>query len=443
MEQNKENLDRYASFKKANENMIAKNDRSYASSRWNTTDYFSESYLRSVSYTVEEIMDIIYGSSIEQKIRLSKEFFAAESYYRQIILYYASLLKYTGVLIPQPSRGKSLSQAHLQKAYNHALDLIDKMDIPNLFTHISIKVMSTGCYYGVILDMNKDKFSVFDLPVSYCRSRFKDINGLDIIEFDVRYFYSISDEDTRKIALDVYPKLISKAFIKYKNGILKNPWVLIPGNIGICFPFFEGAVPPLLSAIPAILEFNRTKDLEYDRGLEEIRKIIVQKIPHLTDGRLLFEPDEAEIMHDGAVGMLKGNKNISVLTTYADVESISSKTQNDSTNNTLNTMKNNIYSQSGVSSEIFSSTGGSTLETSIKNDTANMMVLANKYSRFITHIVNTICGHPDISFKYQILPITYYNDVTYANTTLQLANSGYSFVLPALAMGLTQKIYLT
>jgi len=31
-------------------------------------------------------------------------------------------------------------------------------------------------------------------------------------------------------------------------------------------------------------------------------------------------------MHDGAVGMMKGNKNISVLTTYADVEAVISKT---------------------------------------------------------------------------------------------------------------------
>ena len=59
---------------------------------------------------------------------------------------------------------------------------------------------------------------------------------------------------------------------------------------------------------------------------EEIRKIIVQKIPHLSDGRLLFEPDEDLEIHTGTVGMLKGNKNVSVMTTYADVDAIASKT---------------------------------------------------------------------------------------------------------------------
>ena len=45
----------------------------------------------------------------------------------------------------------------------------------------------------------------------------------------------------------------------------------------------------------------------------------------------MFEPDEAEEIHKGSVGMLKGNKNISVLTTYADTDMLSSKTSAENT----------------------------------------------------------------------------------------------------------------
>jgi hypothetical protein len=55
----------------------------------------------------------------------------------------------------------------------------------------------------------------------------------------------------------------------------------------------------------------------------------------LTDGGLLFEPEEAKIIHEGTVKMMKGNKNVSVLTTYADVDSVVSKTTNENTNNVL------------------------------------------------------------------------------------------------------------
>jgi hypothetical protein len=49
------------------------------------------------------------------------------------------------------------------------------------------------------------------------------------------------------------------------------------------------------------LEYDAAIELEHDRNADEIRKIIVQKVPHLNDGRLLFEPDEAAEIHQGTV----------------------------------------------------------------------------------------------------------------------------------------------
>ena len=65
---------------------------------------------------------------------------------------------------------------------------------------------------------------------------------------------------------------------------------------------------------------------------------MVQKVPHLNDGTLLFEPEEAAEMHLGAVNMMKKNPNVSVLTTYTDVEAIVSKTTSDSLSNNLEKM---------------------------------------------------------------------------------------------------------
>ena len=58
-------------------------------------------------------------------------------------------------------------------------------------------------------------------------------------------------------------------------------------------------------------------------------------MPHLTDGTLVFEPDEAEVMHNGSVRMMSGNKNVSVLTTYADVDAIVSNTSSEASTNAL------------------------------------------------------------------------------------------------------------
>ena len=137
--------------------------------------------------------------------------------------------------------------------------------------------------------------------------------------------------------------------------------------------------------------------------------------------------------------MLKGNKNISVMTTYADVDAIASKTQAEGTVGTLDKMEKNIYAQAGVSSEIFTSSGSSTMEASLRNDLAFMMLLANKFASYVTNLLNRKFSNGNVSFKYTILPVTYHNYDKFVDTSFKLVGSGYSFLMPAIALGLSQK----
>ena len=197
--------------------------------------------------------------------------------------------------------------------------------------------------------------------------------------------------------------------------------------------------PIFLDIIPATIEYDQARDINKKRDLEEIRKIIVQKIPHLQDGGLLFEPDGAEVMHDGTVKMMQGNENVSVLTTYADVDGIVSKTSNDNATATIEKELSNVYSVAGVSPQLFGTDSNLSLETSINNDMALMMMFARKVENLITYMVNFKFSNSNISFKYTMLPVTYYNESKYIDTALKMANSGYSFVIPAVALGVSQK----
>lgn len=418
-------------FKKAYDGMIAKNEASW-SSLYNNYDKLK-------NYSLEEVERIINSGSLAEQQKLSRNYFYKDGFYKRLIIHYATLLKYVGLLIPNPSFGKSLSASHIQKRYFSAMDYVEGLSLPDLLTNCSIRALIDGSYYGVIQQLNKNELSLLDLPTGYCRSNFKDIHGNDILEFDVSYFYTILDSESRKDALAVYPKIISSHFTKYKNGKVNTSWVKLPADVGVCFPFFNGS-PLLLNVIPATIQYDQAVNTERERDLEEIRKIIVQKIPHnATTNELVFEPDEAEEMHRGTVGMMKGNKNVSILTTYADVEAIMSKTSTDTSSNNLEKMMQNIYYEASASSQIFSPTGNLAIETSIKNDISLMMIIANKYSRFLTNIINLLFSNANINFKYLILPISEHNASTYITDSFKLAQSGYSYLLPALAMGLSQR----
>ena len=433
-EEKKPSTDFISSYSKAQQKMIATSDNTYGTLGTSRARYLE----RIRDYTPEKIERIITSGSLAEQQALSRNFFYKDGYYKQIIIHYATLLKYAGLLIPNPSLGKKLSTSHISKRYYNALDYVEKMNLPVFLTDCATRALIDGCYYGVIVQLDKQNFSVLDLPSGYCQTRYKDLNGDDLIEFDVSYFNSIVELTAKEQALASYPKFIRDAYKKWQKQKSSNSWVIIPSDIGICFPFFDGR-PLFLSVIPASLEYDDAIQTERDRDAEEIRKILVQKIPHLQDGRLLFEPDEAAEMHAGAVGMLKGNKNISVLTTYADVDAVVSKTTGESTSKTLEQIEKNIYAQAGVSGQIFSSTGSSTLDASIKNDIALMMYLANKFSRFITNSINRIYGNTNITFKYQILPVSIHNMDKFVDQSFKLSGSGYSYLLPVVALGLSQR----
>lgn len=422
-----------ATFTKAINDMVAKNESSYNSSRWGRNKYE-----RVKDYTIEEVKKIIESGSIDSQIALSRNYFIKGGFYQRILLHYATLLKYTSLLIPNPSFGKNLSEQYITKKYNNAVNFVDNAKLPKLFTHIAIKALRDGCYYGILQEVTNNSISILDLPIFYCRSRFKDKEGNDIVEFNVTYFDTITDTDFRKRALAAYPKEITNWYRRYKARKVNNPWCYVSSNVGICMSLIDER-PIFLNIISAELEYDDAKDINRERDLEEIRKILVQHVPHLQDGGLLFEPEEALEMHKGAVDMTKKNENLSVLTTYADVDAIVSKTSNDNALNSVDKALANIYAESGSSSQLFGTDSNLSLSTSITNDMALMMILARKLENFITSIINEKFGNTNVTFTYKILPISYYNQKEYAETSLKLANSGYSFLLPALAMDISQR----
>ena len=426
-----------ADFQKMTDALVAKQIQGIDS----TINYFRQFiYAKrdARAYTPEEIEKIIVSGSLEEQRDLSRKFFTTDGFYRRILVYYATLLKYVGILIPHPSFGKQLSTSHIKKRYFNAQSYIDRINLQEKLTSITLKVLVDGAYYGIAIQLDKERFILLDLPSAYCQSRFKDLEGNDIIEFNVAYFDTFN-EQLREHILASYPKEIRNYYKKWLKGQENlSQWYIIGGDRSVFFNLYDDVIPPFLPIIPATLQYDAAVDTEAERAVDEIRKILVQKIPHLNDGTLLFEPPEAEVMHNGAVQMLANNKTVSVLTTYADVDAVTSKTSNDTVTAFLENMVQNIYAKTGTSQELFSPKGAEALAMCINNDMAMMMILGNKYSRFLGRIIDRVFGNANISFTYNILPVSYYNQADYITDAFKLAQSGYSFLVPCAALGISQ-----
>lgn len=422
-----------ATFKKQIDGMVAANDAAYG--KWKSGGY----HCRHREYTIEDVQAIIESGSLAEKILLSNVMFDQDPFYQQIILHYATLPLYYGILIPNNKNGQSINSS-ATKPYYRALDYVEKMKLKSLLERCALKIIKDGCYYGILGESTKDNFALIDLPYNYCKTRYKDLAGNDLVEFNLSFFNSISDIETRERILKSYPKEIRKEFRKFQKGTRKEPWMLLDPEYGVCFPMFESGIPMFLSMIPACMQYDKAVDNDLEKDAEEIKKIIVQKIPHnATTNELLFEPDEAEVMHQGTVGMLSKNKNVSVLTTYGDVDAIVSKTTEGAGSDHITKMASNVYYKAGVSGQLFGMGSNSSVVLSVKNDMSKLIPMLEKFSNFVTNVINRNFANQNLVFNYTIFPISKYEQEDYVNLTFKLAQSGFSFLTPMVAAGLSQR----
>lgn len=422
---------RMLEFKKALKDMIATSTAAYVKS--NDKQTYRE---RHNSYTREEIERIVQtGKSIE-RAALSEFFFATNGLYKRIILHYATFLTYSWILVPYPKNkfGKGdISEKKTAATYYEAADFCTTFQIDRKCTLFAKEVLVKGAYYGLIHDEG-DNVVIQDLPFDYCRSRFKNAQDVDIVEFDMTFFDTIRDEKLRDEILNTYPRLIYKAYRKYKfhNG---PRWIFLPAEMGIYFSYFEER-PFFLDLIPLLDDLDDYKQIDKDRNMQALRKILVQQV--LTDGmKLVFEPQEAEQMHEGAVEMLSNNPDVDVLTTYNKVELLD-MSSNDDEKTEIEDVQNLIYSSAGLSKELFFSTTEAGLNYSINNDLAMMMILGQRFAHFFTALLNYKFENKKVKFKLLILPISYYNSADYTSRARELASFGYSFLTPVLSTGLDQ-----
>lgn len=430
MKENKKNFT-VEDFKKSVDGMIATSDKSYASD----TSFRRVPDL--VTYSKKEAEQIIATGEPEELKDLSVSFFYSSGFYRRFMLYYATFLKYTPVIIPHMSGNqKSITDNKYSKRYFESLEFLNTLNFEKLCQTFTLKVMVEGAYYGIMMDYGADGVGIQDLPFDYCRTRFKTPSGIDIVEINLDYFDTIRDKKKRDECLASFPNDVKKAYNAYKNRN-ESKWYMLEPGVGIHFCLYEER-PFMLNVIPAIIDFDEYRELEKDKDKQELKKILIQEMPITSDGELVFDPEEVQEMHRGVVGMLKKNKDMDVLTSFGKVNLEDMQDARSVITNNLEKIEKTIYSEAGVSKQVFAADGNLSLEKSIQNDMALMMYLAGSYSIWLSYVLNQHYGDNKISFTAKILPVSYYNNDEYISKTLNMAQYGYSFLVPSVALGLNQ-----
>ena len=396
---------------------------------------------------------------------ISNYFYNTNGIYSKVCDYFAYLYRYDWYITPEI---KDESEKSFEKAlidFNNILGYLDNSHVKKVCGDIASEVVKNGAYYGYI-SPSRDGLILQQLPINYCRTRFN-IGDMPVIEFDMRFFdENFRDVNYRMKILRMFPKEFQKGYVLYKQGKLEPDteyyplgrrdthlvntntqlnwrpgyWYTLEPGSAVKFCFNNGDQPLFINAIPAILDLDAAQDLDRRKQMQQLLKIVIQKLPLDKNGDLIFDVDEARDIHNNAVEMLQHAIGVDVLTTFADVQVEDMADSNTTTtSDDLERVERTVYNSLGVSKNLFNTDSNLSLEKSILQDESTMRVLLLQFNSFFDKITQQLGSNKKkYNYRFYMLETTQYNYQNLAKMYKDQVQMGYSKMLPQIAMGHSQ-----
>lgn len=398
------------------------------------------------------VYQALANKDLSELRRISNLFYNTNGMYQRVCDYFAFLYRYDWYVEPQIFDA-NVKQEKVLTDFQKFLNYLDNSYLKKLFGDISLEVIKNGCYYGYIID-SKDSLVLQQLPVEYCRSRYN-VGQNPAVEFNMRFFDTISNPAYRMKVLKLFPDEFSKGYLLYKQGklndtdsnytsFLNNGWYLLDIDHTVKFNFKNSDVPIFVNSIPSMIDLDAAQDLDRRKQMQKLLKIIVQKLPMDKNGDLIFDVDEAKDIHNNAVEMLKNAVGVDVLTTFTDVDSVDLSDKNTTASqDDLEKVERAVYNSLGISRNLFNTDGNLSLEKSILNDESTVRNLLLQYGIFMDRVIRRLNANiKKYNFNFTFLETTQYNYQALSKLYKEHTQLGFSKMLPQIALGQSQNFIL-
>ena len=323
----------------------------------------------------EFIIQALINNDIPVIREISRYFYKTNGIYQKVVNYFANMYRFDWYMVPE-LLVDNYKEDKVIMDFQKKLNFMDASHIKKICGEFTLKVVRDGVCYGYIAE-GTNGFYIQDLPWKWCRSRFK-IKGVPAIEFNMQFFDTVfPDVSYRMKVLDLFPPEFKKGYRLYKEHKLPpnypivedkqvtwGSWYLLDPGLAFKFSIMGlNEMPLFYNAIPSLIDLDTTQGIDRKRQLQQLLKIIVQKLPLDKNGDLIFDVDEARDIHNNAVEMLRNSIGVDVLTTFADVDFIEiSDSVNTVTDGSLSNAERTVYNNLGTSKNIFNTDTNLALE---------------------------------------------------------------------------------
>lgn len=387
---------------------------------------------------------------------ISRYFFKISGVYARAVRYMAYMPTYSYYILPHIT-GLNVNDGNVKRELVNQLQFLETLKLETSLPSIALDVLVDGVSY-IYFRRNGEKASLQKLPIDYCRVG-SIVNGFPTVEFNLGYFDDLMDYDEKIKAANSLPaeivyewtimeenemrknkgeKLLPSKLLKNDNG---EKWMALDNKRAIAF-YFNPSLQPLFSnAFFSFLDIMELKGIEKQKAENTLYNLIVQKFPLNDDDEPIFDMAEIQAYHQGAVNIFKDDPSTNVLSTMADVSNIN---LNDAHANPIDfePWTKDIYSDLGISSQLFSTEGNMALERSIQVDESIIMQLVKQFQNWLDmelkdQFIERL-NNENFVFDFNIMPVTVLNKKDMVKSYQDMATFGYSKMLPAIAAGQKQ-----
>ena len=124
----------------------------------------------------------IAQNDLDSMREISNFFYRESGIYNRLCRYLAYMYRYDWMATPYINDEK-LKDSKVLDSFYKVLNYLDNFGVKDFFGDVALKVVRNGCYYGYIIDAG-DRVNIQELPVKYCRSRFR-VNDRPAVEFNM------------------------------------------------------------------------------------------------------------------------------------------------------------------------------------------------------------------------------------------------------------------
>jgi len=393
-------------------------------------------------YTVEDVQRAIREYDLVAMREMSNYFYRASLLYKQLILYFANLHRFYWINIPTivSVKQNKTGQKH-DKVYMEVLNYIHKFRFSDSTPDILNAIFREGAFYGYLTE-GEFHNSWQQLPAAYCRSLYRQ-DGTSVVEFNMNFFQEkYPDEQARQKALKKYPAEFKRWYNKIRNGTITSEgnriWVPLKPEYATRFVLSDDECPVFFSLLIQIIRMGKNQSVVDEQALQQLFKLLVQKMPLNKNDDLIFDIEETKAIHKQASQMLSKAPGVDLFTTWADVNLLNVDTSESLVKNDTIAGPDAFWDESGVSPMLFATRGNLSLAPSQQKDSALVFRILESYATFINKRMNLKWNMKQIQHRFKWLDVTNFNHESMVRMYREQATVGYSKLLLSAAQDVTQ-----